>query len=60
MFIFILLAFVFICDYYFINVGNSLGLGVGTHLAASYPYLADIGVGAVAYFIPKVSYDLRF
>ena len=23
MFIFILLAFVFICDYYFINVGNS-------------------------------------
>ena len=35
------------------NVGNSLGLGVGKHLAASYPYSAGIGVGAVAYFIPK-------
>ena len=33
------------------NVGNSLGLGVGKHLAASYPYSAGIGVGAVAYFI---------
>lgn len=27
--------------------------GIGKHLAASYPYSAGIGVGAVAYFIPK-------
>lgn len=35
------------------NVGNSFGWGMGTHLAASYPYSADIGVGVVAYFESK-------
>lgn len=32
------------------NVGNSLELGIGMHLTASYPYFADIGVGVDAYF----------
>lgn len=27
--------------------------GIGRHLAASYPYTADIGVGVDAYFIPE-------
>ena len=35
------------------NVGHSFGWGMGTHLAASYPYSADIGVGVVAYFESK-------
>ena len=35
------------------NVGNSFGWGMGKHLAASYPYSADIGVGVVAYFESK-------
>ena len=36
------------------NVGNSLQRGIGKHLAASYPYSAGIGVGAVAYFNKSV------
>lgn len=32
------------------NVGNSLELGVGMRLAASYPYFSGIGVGVDAYF----------